>query len=130
MRFFMGLAAAVVLAGAAAAQDQTPVEVHFEHRSAASTDASLEAFNVLASQLRQRTGDYYLTLYPFADTSEGDVESRRLLAERRAATVRAAMVARGVPRDRIISMELWSPLGPTAAENRRVRITVDAGTGW
>ena len=132
MRFFMGLAAAVVIAGTAAAQQAGPTVILFGHKAASSDQAALAQFNELAVQMRGRS-DYSFVVVGHADASEGSEDTQLALSERRAAVVRDSLVARGIPAGVIVTRASGASqpavAGPGHAENRRAEVTIHLG-GW
>lgn len=135
MRFMMVMAAAMVLAGPAAAQQIAPVTVYFEARSEVLTPAARERLDAIPAQVRAAPDVGQILVMSHADPSEGDPDALVRLAQYRAAVVREYLIAAGVP-DGIVTTAAFGATRPALEssgpqrENRRVEITFGPGSGW
>lgn len=134
MRFMMGLTAAVVIAGAAAAQT-TPMVTYFGAGADDLDPAALAILDGVVDQARAKTESWSVVVAGHADASEGSPDETVGLSQRRANRVRDGLVARGVPAS-LITTQAFGQSRPAVegsgaqAENRRVEITFGGGSGW
>ena len=134
MRFMMGLTAAVVIAGTAAAQT-TPMVTYFGAGADDLDPAALAILDGVVDQARAKTESWSVVVAGHADASEGSPDETVGLSQRRANAVRDYLTAQGVPGG-VMTTQAFGQSRPAVqtpepdAVNRRVEITFGPGSGW
>ena len=136
-RLGLVLAAMLIIASPAAAKQDARAVVTFESDSDALTPAAVERITAFAREVRGLS-DKSVKVEAHATLAESEGSSPEYavgLSQRRANTVRSALVEAGVPPGEIVNRAFGSrrPLPGVAAASptqRRVEISLGDGAGW
>lgn len=135
MRWMMVLAAALVLAGPAAAQEWRPFDVRFATNSHDLAPGERGRLDAVPQQMRATGEAPRIVIAGHADGAEGNAAEAVGLSQRRADAVRDYLINLGVRADNVTTQAFGRErpvVRSTEPEplNQRVEITFGPGSGW